>query len=625
MVTSAGRWTTEPRRQGWATEASINMPLEKRERKTDQPPGMPSVSRRSVIRAALASGLGAPFSAMYENTSAQHQAATPIAGQGGQSETGIALPEGITLASNATPASRTPARGGALRLVRPGKSLGNFNPSAFRQDSQIPLSYLEPLVRSDPSTMRPTPWLAQRWEWRAQGLELVFVLRDDVVWHDGAPLTAADVAFTLEVYKSDIDSVVSEFFALVESVDAISDRELRVRFTARDPNWLFNVASLRIVSRKQYGEFWQGLPESGRTLSAFDWSAADPVGTGPWQVAEWDDTHISFTRFDRYWGKGPWFDQLEIAVMDGPRARLEAWQAGDSQVIWPVRVRQLQELREATGTLYPVPAASAMFAAFNFANPNQPDGSLWTDLRVRQAASQAINRERYAQEVFSGFTQWQAAGTVAQPWAHDDDLATPAYAPEAASVLLTEAGWIDYDGDGVREDVNGRQLLPVAILREDSRPELAAVMARVARDLASVGINLSIEVLPADTFDERWITRRDYDLIAYAYDQLPGFTDFDLYGSAWDIRTNPAGWNPGGYANPEADEAIAEFLGAVSVERQAGALQRLQRIVNEDLFGLWLGFPDDLVLVAGGIEGFAPDMAWQTARTWDLWLAPQER
>jgi ABC-type transport system substrate-binding protein len=265
-----------------------------------------------------------------------------------------------------------------------------------------------------------------------------------------------------------------------------------------------------------------------------------------------------------------------------------------------------------------------MFAAFNFANPNQPDGSLWTDLRVRQAASQAINRERYAQEVFGGFSRWQAAGTVAQPWAHDDELAAPAYTPEAASVLLTDAGWIDYDGDGVREDVNGRQLRPVAIVREDSRPELAAVMARVARDLASVGIILAIEVLPPDAFDSRWITSRDYDLIAYAYDQLPGFTDFDLYGSAWDIRTNPAGWNPGGYTNADADEAIAEFLGAVSVDRQAVALRRLQRIVDEDLFGLWLGFPDDLVLVAAGTEGFAPDMAWQTARTWDLWSTSED-
>ena len=363
------------------------------------------------------------------------ESATPTAGQAVATPPGIRLPDGITLASDAAPAAGTPARGGALRLVRPGKSLGNFNPSAFQQDTQIPVSYLEPLVRPDPATMRPTPWLAQRWEWRDQGLELLVVLRDGVVWHDGAPLTAADAAFTFEVYKSDTDSVVSELFALVESLDAISDRELRVRFTDRDANWLFNVATLPIVSRKQYGEFWQGLPASGQTLSAFDWSGTKPVGTGPWQVSEWDDTHVSFTRFDRYWGRGPWFDQLEIAVMDGPRARLEAWQEGDSQVIWPVRVRQLQELREATGTLYPVPAASVMFAAFNFANPNQPDGSLWTDLRVRQAASQAINRERYAQEVFGGFTQWQAAGTVAQPWAHDDELATPAYTPEAASVF----------------------------------------------------------------------------------------------------------------------------------------------------------------------------------------------
>jgi peptide/nickel transport system substrate-binding protein len=599
------------------------MPLEQGEPGIDRPAGAAAVSRRTLIRAALGTWLGAHVAAWGRQVRAQKQTATPSAGQAVETQPGARLPEGITLASDATPASGRPTPGGVLRLVRPGKSLANFNPSAFQQDQQIPLSYLEPLVRSDPTTMRPTSWLAQRWEWRAQGLELIFVLREGVVWHDGAPLTAADAAFTFEVYEHDTDSVVSGLFALVERIEAISDRELRVRFPAPDPNWLFNVATLPIVSRGQYGEFWQGLPAVGRTLSTFDWSRTKPVGTGPWQVSEWDSTHVRFARFDRYWSRGPWLDQLEIAQVEGPRARLGAWQDGDSQVIWPVRPRQVQELSEAAGTLYPVPAASVMFAAFNFANPNQPDGSLWTDLRVRLAASQAINRERYAEEVFGGFTRWQAAGTVAQPWAHDDTLATPTYSPEAASVSLTEAGWIDYDGDGVREDANGRQLRPVAIVREDSRPELAAVMARVARDLASVGIILSIEVLPPDAFDERWITHRDYDLIAYAYDQLPGFTDFDLYGSAWDIRTNPAGWNPGGYANAEADEAIEEFLGAISVERQRTALRRLQRVVDEDLFGLWLGFPDDLVLVANGIEGFAPDIAWQTARTWELWRRPQ--
>src|SRR5918995_2475877 len=450
-----GRRRTEARGVGRVMEAFLDMPLEQGERRIDHPAAVATVSRRTIVRAALGTWLGANVGNAAGLTRAQSGSATPTAGEAVEPQSGLALPRGITVAPDAAPASGSPVSGGVLRLVRPGENLLNFNPGAFQQDPQIPWSYLEPLVRPDPTTMRPVPWLAQRWEWRADGLELVFSLRDDVLWHDGGPLTADDAAFTFEVYRSDTDSAVSGLFALVDSVDAISERELRVRFTARDASWLFNGATLPIVSKNQYGEFWQGLPASGRTLSEFDWSRTMPVGTGPWRMSEWDDTRIMFARYDEYWGREPWLDQLEIAVMEGPRARLEAWQDGKSQIAWPLRFRQLQELSEATGTLYPVPAASVMFAAFNFANPNQPAGSLWTDLRVRLAASQAINRERYADEVFGGFTRWQAAGTVAQPWAHDDEAMTPAYSPEAASVLLTEAAWVDYDGDGVREDVNG--------------------------------------------------------------------------------------------------------------------------------------------------------------------------
>ena len=82
------------------------------------------------------------------------------------------------------------------------------------------------------------------------------------------PLTAADAAFTFEVYRTDTDSAVSELFALVESLDAISERELRVRFTARDANWLFNVASCQ--SSREIS-----TASSGRRLPAI---RADTVG-----------------------------------------------------------------------------------------------------------------------------------------------------------------------------------------------------------------------------------------------------------------------------------------------------------------------------------------------------------
>ena len=557
------------------------------------------LSRRSLVRSA-AMGAAAACLPRVTTTFAQTPEATPV-------ET-----------VNATP---RPSRGGSLKLVRPGSSVANFNPAAFAQDQQIPRSYLEPLIRPDPQTLEPRPWLAERWAWRQDGLELVLTIREGTIWHDGQPFDAADARFSYTVYRDDVDSLVAGLFGLVESIEVASDRELVVSFTERDANWLFNAATLPIFSRRQYDTFWESGADATRTLSRFDWSNSTPVGTGPWQIEAWDEQQVEFRRFDRYWGDPPRLDSLHVAVEEGGRRRIEAWMSGDSALAWPVTERAARAIDEAEGRLVAAPAASVMFAAFNFANPNQPNGSLWGDVRVRQAAALAIDRKRYADEVFGGHIRHDAAGTIAQPWAYDDAVVSPALNLERAEILLAEAGWADYDGDGILEDATGVPLRPVVIVSEESRPELLAVLARVGRDLATVGIGLEIEVLPIAAFDDRWIVQRNFDLIAYAYDLLPGFADFDLYGSAWDIRTNPAGWNPGGYSNAAVDEAIADFLGAVSIERQRDALQRLQQAVNDDLFGLWFGFPDDLILVADGIAGFEPDMAWQTARTWTLWLA----
>lgn len=534
---------------------------------------------------------------------------------------------GMTSSGQAQSADATPAampagtplaeaeRGGSVRLLRPGASVTNFNPAAFAQDLQIPWSYLEPLVRPDPESMAPTPHLARAWTWNDDGLELRFRLRDDVRWHDGAPFTAADAAFSFEVYGEDADSLVAGFFGLVEAIEAPSDRELTVTFRERDANWLLNGATLPLISRQQYGAYWQEQEGNARTLSGFDWSAQAPLGTGPWQVEASAETSVAFVRFDGYWGEKTWLDELTVVVEPGIQDRIAAWDDSGSALLWPVTSWSTPD---AVAGLVSAPAASVMFAAFNFANPLQPNGSLWSDIAVRRAVSMALDRERYAEEVFAGNLDYAAAGTVAQPWAHDASIVVPGFNPDAASVMLAEAGWLDVDGDGVREDATGVQLRPTLIVQKGTRPELIRLLARVERDLAAIGVDLSVQALPSAQFDERWIESRDYDLIAFAYDLLPGFTDYDLYGSKWDIRTNPAGWNPGGYGNADADAAIEEYLNSVSLTRQRAALAKLQQAVNDDLFGLWFGFPRDLILVSDEITGFEPDIAWQTAQTWKL-------
>jgi ABC-type transport system substrate-binding protein len=142
----------------------------------------------------------------------------------------------------------------------------------------------------------------------------------------------------------------------------------------------------------------------------------------------------------------------------------------------------------------------------------------------------------------------------------------------------------------------------------------------LVEDYGELGATLLIEQLPPDAFFDTWANTRAWDLIAYSYALYPGFTDYDLYGSNWDIRINPQGWNPGGYNNEEVDDLIKKILISPNLTSQGNLLDRLQQIVNgDDLFGLWFGFPNDLVLARKDVQGYQPNKYLPVIDTRLLW------
>lgn len=601
------------------------------------------VSRRRLLGAAgvAAVPLMAIGAGIRPGSGMQGPAATPLTSVG--LATPVASPQGSPVATpQATPLATPPPpplevirdqrpayatrpeRSGTLRMLRPPAEGLSFNPTSFRQDYQVLTSYLDPLLRADPLTLEPEPWLAESWDVGADGLEIRFQLRDDVRWHDDTRFTAQDVVFSLLAYRDDFDTGVRNLFTLTEKVEAVGEFEVLVRLAAPDPGWLFNAATQLMFQAAQYGPVWERAAPGERSLAAFDGRESVPVGTGPWRVISVAESGVGFARNADYWQEPPWFDELTIGWEGNRRNQIAAWRAGDADLIWPFRSEDVPLVEDLPGRLYVAEAASVMFAAFNFANPTGLP-RFFDDLRLREALNMAVDRERYAAEVFDGGIVADASGTVAQPWAHADQVRSPRFDPKTASELLAEAGWVDYNGDGTIENGAGVPFDLTVIVAEDARRELILVLRSMKDDWAKVGVALRIQILRPDEFRERALRGLDYDLIAYSYDLYPGFTDFDLYGSAWDIRTNPQGWNPGGYANADADAAIAGFLAATSVDGQREALQRLQVAVNDDLFGIWFGFPADLVLAAIDIDGFQPNKVWQTADTRLLWRTDRER
>ncbi|MEA2598383.1 MAG: peptide/nickel transport system substrate-binding protein [Thermomicrobiales bacterium] len=515
-----------------------------------------------------------------------------------------------------------PVESDELRLLLAAGDNGDFSPVAFRQDFQVMASYLDPLVRIDEVTMEPRPWLAESWEITDEGKTITYTLRDDVTWHDGSRLHARDVVFSLFLYRDDIDSAVRNFFTNMDFAEAVNRRTVKVTLTSPDANWLLNASSQLVFQREQYTDAWASRPEGERTLTGFNWKKDKPVGTGPWKVDKWSGDGVTLKRNDDYWAGPPHFKTLSLGVEAEPDQRVAAWREGHADLLWPVTFTSVQSASDTPGRLYVADAASVMFAAFNFDNPARDPNTLLSDIRIRRALSLAIDRDRYAAEVFGGFIRADRAGTVAQPWAHDETIANPPRDVAAAEALLREAGWgAPADGSPVG-DGSGNKLELSVIVRNDSRPELLAVLQSIVTDLAQVGVGLRVRALSPERFFDVSTSEREYDLIAYSYNLFPGFTDFDLYGSNWDIRQNPQGWNPGGYSNAYVDKAIRDYLGAETDDAALDALRRLQHAVNDDLFGLWFGFPQELILAREDILGFQPNISWETWHTRLLWRQP---
>ncbi|HET7095174.1 MAG TPA: ABC transporter substrate-binding protein, partial [Thermomicrobiales bacterium] len=338
-------------------------------------------------------------------------------------------------------------------MARPRPATFDFNPLAMHPDPQVVYSVYEPLLRPDPVTMEPMPWLATSWTASDDGLTLAVALRDGVRWHDGSAFTAADAAATLLAYRDDPASVVRNLFTTLADARVIDVSRLEVRLSEPDGNFPFNALTQPIVQRAQYEAARTSVATPAAipaaTPASGAWATMAPIGTGPWKVANFDRGAIRLERNAAYWGEGAAFDRCEIAWIDGEANRLATWRNRSADILWPIPAANLTALGLRPGRLYAADAASVMFAAFNFANPGSAIPDVFAPVETRRALSIAIDRDRYTREVFGGFIQQRAAGTVAQPWAHDDSIASPRHDPTRAAALLNAQGWADLNGDGV--------------------------------------------------------------------------------------------------------------------------------------------------------------------------------
>lgn len=373
-----------------------------------------------------------------------------------------------------------------IRTMNPFAAITDLNKAIGRFALYMPLVMLD-------STLVPRPWLAASWDTAAIGrdsLSLTFRLRRDVQWHDGRPVTADDVALTfrhaLDPRSAYVDAAALALFnPHVEVPDAHTVR-FRLR---RHPDFIEAFFLLPPLPAHVLGET---TPEA---LARHPLGTA-PVGNGPFRFVRRSGQEWVFERNERFpaeLGGPPLLDRLVYRTIPEQTSLITEVLTGRIDMAVSVRPPQAEMLERAEDVrVVAFPLPNWVFLALNTRLP------IFEQREVRRAIAMAIDRQALVDGIMGGRNITGRASVTPLHRAYDEGRAI-AFAADSARALLDAAGWVDRDGDGVREDAAGRPLrFRLKIWQgAGSYRELAeAVQAQLAR----VGIAAQPEVVEFNTF-----------------------------------------------------------------------------------------------------------------------------
>ncbi len=315
-----------------------------------------------------------------------------------------------------------------------------------------------------PAAGRYTPRLARSWRVSPWGTEILIELEPGVRFHDGRPLTAGDVQFTLDAVRDARRGIdhLRPMLDDVEGVDQLLTGGIRIRLKRPSGYVLRALAEIPILPMHVY----DGSLLAGGAL----------VGTGPWKLASSKGGTVHLTRFDRYWGKPAAIAELELVFQPDAAAALKDAKRGELDVVPALIPAHWPEQASAPGiaaAFRPLELRPLRFRylAFNASRP------ITADARVRQALALLVNRRDIEKRVFDGLARpalWPIwpGGFVSGP-----EAPVPAFDPARAGQLLDEAGWKDTEPkDGIRD--RGGEPLKLVMIGGEQRAAADAAEGR---------------------------------------------------------------------------------------------------------------------------------------------------
>lgn len=523
-----------------------------------------------------------------------------------------------------SPLSPKPAKGGIYTealvgsLQRLNPLLDYYNPV----DRDVDRLIFSGLVRFD-SRGIPLPDLAESWGISQDGTIYNFTLRSGLTWHDGKPLTAEDVVFTLDLLRQEgmaIPEDVRTFWGDVE-VKSLNDTTLQFRLPEPFAPFLDYLA-FPVLPR----HLLESVPVNELVNAPYN---LQPIGSGPFRfdrliVEDGVIVGVVLSAFDGYYGQKPYLEQIVFRYYPDSASALAAYQGGGVQGIGQIGEDILSDaLAQPDLSVYTARKPELSMVLFNLKDPKLP---FFQDANIRKALLTGLNRQWIVDRVLNGQAVVADGPILPGIWAYYDGLKHVGYDRDAAISKLKEAGYVlAAENEQVRK--KGEVAFSFILLHPDD-PTHLAIAESIQKDWAKLNVDVQLEAVPYDVLINERLANRDFQA-ALVDLNLSRSPDPDPY-PFWDQVQATGGQNYSQWDDRMSSEYLEQARVALDMGERARLYRNFQVVFADQMPGLPLYYPVYNYGVDKQVQGvrmgplFDSSDRFATVAEWYLFAKPSQ-
>jgi peptide/nickel transport system substrate-binding protein len=434
----------------------------------------------------------------------------------------------------------------------------------------VDIYIFDSLLDLDLQTGEMKPMLAESWQVGEDKVTYTFHLRKDVTFHDGKPMTAEDVIYTLDrVMDPKVDAVsLRSYFGDCESYRKSDDYTIEVKWKKPYFKALEMIGGLPVLPKHVH--------DDGTDFNQHPANRA-PIGAGPYKFVKWDTgQEIRLERYANYYGTKVHFNQVLFKIITNDDSALLVLKKGELDFIERLtRVQWLKQTNSAdfigrfNKVHYDYPTYS--YIGWNLRKP------LFQDKRVRQALTMLNNRPAMLRDIFYCLGTIQAGPFYYKSPFPDPTLKPLPFDPERAKQLLAEAGWKDRNSEGIltKDGVPFRFELSFTA----AVPEWEQMAVMYQQDLKKAGIDMVIRKLEWAVFLEN-VQDWKFDACAMAWGMDSNPDEYQLWHSSQADLKNSS--NHVGFKNPEVDRLIEANRQEFDKNKRIEYNRQIDRIIQDE-------------------------------------------